>query len=223
MCSNPLDGGAAATRTSRPPATVRRNTTASRHRGARHGGDDRRTTELALAARCGEPDALEDFVRATRDDVWRFVASLAGTESADDLTQETYIRALSALVRFAGRSHARPWLLAIARRVVADHFRARAVRPTTVGADWQGEHDRRSLGEASSFDEELALLELMDRLSDDRREAFVLTQVAGFSYEEAARLTGRPVGTVRSRVFRARRDLATALHSPVDNDRPVED
>jgi RNA polymerase sigma-70 factor, ECF subfamily len=217
MCSNPLDGSTpVATRSPRRsiPVAGRRSQAPPCRRSTRHGGDDPTTTELALAARCGEPEALEAFVRATRDDVWRFVASLAGTASADDLTQETYIRALGALERFAARSHARSWLLAIARRVVADHFRARAVRPSTIGADWHSEDERRILGDAPCFDEEFALLELMDRLSDDRREAFVLTQVAGFSYEEAAAMTGRPVGTVRSRVFRARHELTTALHAP---------
>jgi RNA polymerase sigma-70 factor (ECF subfamily) len=56
-----------------------------------------------------------------------------------------------------------------------------------------------------------ALHQFVDRLTDDRREAFVLTQVVGLSYEEAAEVVGCPIGTIRSRVARARIDLLDAL------------
>ena len=85
--------------------------------------DSDRVTALALAAGRGDRGALEQFIRATEKDVWRTVAFLADPGSADDLTQETYLRALSALPRFAGRSSARTWLLSIARRVVVDQIR----------------------------------------------------------------------------------------------------
>src|SRR2546422_2799117 len=74
--------------------------------------DDQQVTEWALAARGGDREAVERFVRATHRDVWRFVAYLdADIQNADDLTQETYLRALTGLPRFAGRSCARSWLL----------------------------------------------------------------------------------------------------------------
>src|SRR6201999_3731802 len=66
--------------------------------------DDERTTTLALAAARGDRRALEVGVRETQADVWRFTAHLAGSAVADDLTQETYARAVTALARFAGRS-----------------------------------------------------------------------------------------------------------------------
>ncbi|WP_206792056.1 sigma factor [Amycolatopsis sp. MtRt-6] len=91
--------------------------------------DDERITALALDAARGDHRALEAWIRATQADVWRFTAHLAGTSAADDLTRETYIRAITALPTFAGRSAPRTWLLSIARRVVADHFRARSTRP----------------------------------------------------------------------------------------------
>jgi hypothetical protein len=73
---------------------------------------------LAEAAAAGDREALAGLIRATQRDVWRFVASQAGTVDADDLTQETYLRAIGALPRFEGRSSIRTWLLVIARRVV---------------------------------------------------------------------------------------------------------
>src|SRR5690348_17189562 len=81
-------------------------------------------TALALAARDGDPGAPAALVRATQSDVWRFTAALVDPGSADDLTQETFLRAFRALPAFEGRSSVRTWLLGIARRTCADHLRA---------------------------------------------------------------------------------------------------
>ncbi|MEV6492055.1 sigma factor, partial [Actinoplanes sp. NPDC051633] len=62
------------------------------------------TTLLALRARAGDAGAQADFVRATQAEVWRFAAALVDPGAADDLTQETYLRAFQALPRFEGRS-----------------------------------------------------------------------------------------------------------------------
>lgn len=96
-------------------------------------------TNLALAAGRGDRAALDEFIRATERDVWRTVAFLADPGTADDLTQETYLRVLGALPRFAGRSSARTWLLSIARRVVVDQIRRNQARPrTTSQVDLEG-------------------------------------------------------------------------------------
>ncbi len=71
------------------------------------------------------PDPVTDptgFVRATQGEVWRFAAALVDPGTADDLTQETYLRAFRGLGDFAGRCSVRTWLLAIARNVCADHI-----------------------------------------------------------------------------------------------------
>ncbi|GLZ38014.1 sigma-70 family RNA polymerase sigma factor [Actinokineospora sp. NBRC 105648] len=167
-------------------------------------------TRWALRARTGDRDALERFVRATQRDVWRFVAHLADPGVADDLAQETYARALGSLPGFAGRSSARTWLLVIARRVVVDQVRTARVRPRiTSGAEWEREADRRRATPAFTGAVELHLL--FDALDPDRREAMVLTQVLGLPYAEAAAVVGCPVGTIRSRVARARDDLIKAI------------
>src|SRR5918911_1236676 len=80
-------------------------------------------TDLALAARAGDTGASAAFVRSTQAEVWRFCAALVDPGAADDLTQETYLRAFKALPAFEGRSSVRTWLLGIARRVCADHLR----------------------------------------------------------------------------------------------------
>ncbi|MFI9271205.1 sigma-70 family RNA polymerase sigma factor [Kitasatospora sp. NPDC052896] len=175
--------------------------------------DDAAVTDCALAARDGDPTAVEAFVRATHRDVWRYVAHLsADPQSADDLTQDTYLRALRSLPRFEGRSSARTWLLSIARRTVVDRFRCAAARPRLLDtADWQTVAECAQPCGLPGFEEGVALADLLATLPAERRTAFVLTSVLGLPYDEAAQLTGCPVGTVRSRVFRARTALVALL------------
>lgn len=171
-------------------------------------------TVLALAAGAGDRVALERFVRASQREVWRLVAHLASVGLADDLTQETYLRAIPSLARFAGRSSARTWLLSIARRVVVDHIRTLRTRPRTAGSvDWTEAADQRQAathGAAAGFEDMVELAVLLDALEPERREALVLTQILGLSYAEAADVCRCPVGTIRSRVARARDDLERA-------------
>ncbi|MCF2128659.1 sigma-70 family RNA polymerase sigma factor [Strepomyces sp. STD 3.1] len=171
---------------------------------------DETVTAWALAAADGDSEAVDRFVRALQRDVRRFVTYLADdAQAADDLTQDTFLRALTALPRFEGRSSARVWLLSIARRTVIDSLRRAACRPRTAGTDdWQAAAERAQPAGLPGFDEGIALMELVDALPGDRREAFVLTQLLGLPYAEAAEVSRCPVGTVRSRVSRARAALA---------------
>jgi RNA polymerase sigma-70 factor (ECF subfamily) len=166
-------------------------------------------TAAALAARDGDAAAAARFVRATQGEVWRLCAHLGDRAVADDLTQETYLRAFRALPGFAARSSVLTWLLAIARRVCADHVRDRRrqvrVDPTA------GPTEAEPAAAAPDVGEGVALRALLAELDPDRREAFVLTQVVGLSYAEAAEVCGCPVGTIRSRVARARDQLVAAL------------
>ncbi len=178
-------------------------------------------TRLAMAAKAGDQAAAAAFIRATQQGVFRFLAHLVDVREAEDLSQETYLRAMRALPRFAARSSARSWLLAIARRVAADHIRALVRQPRTARADdWQVAADT-VIAESSQFDEVLALTRLLDGLTPERREAFVATQLLGLSYDEAAEVCDCPVGTIRSRVARARADLVAALGAkPIRDARP---
>jgi RNA polymerase sigma-70 factor (ECF subfamily) len=170
---------------------------------------DDEVTAWALAAKRGDRAAATALVQATRQDVRRFLVHLAGPAEADDLTQETYLRAMRALPRFAAQSSAKTWLLAIARRVAADHIRTIVRRPRTQpGVDWEAAADRSA--PRPRFEEGVVLQQMVDALPIDRRIAFVATQMLGMSYEEAAEVCGCPVGTIRSRVARARDDLVQA-------------
>ncbi|HEX5199978.1 sigma-70 family RNA polymerase sigma factor [Paractinoplanes rhizophilus] len=166
------------------------------------------TTELARRAGAGDAAALAEFVRATQPEVWRFTAALVDPGSADDLTQETFLRAVKALPGFEGRSSARTWLLGIARRACADHLRA-VVRRRRLDARLAAQ----AVTDLPVPDpaHRLGTADLLARLSEERRTAFVLTQVLGLSYAEAADVEEVPVGTIRSRVARARDELVTAV------------
>jgi RNA polymerase sigma-70 factor (ECF subfamily) len=170
-------------------------------------------TALALAAADGDRVALAAFVRRTQPEVWRVCARLGDREVADDLTQEVYLRALPALARFRGDSSARTWLLQIARHVCADDVRRRTRRRALVDRLRQ-RHDRLD-DQVAARTGEIELDEAVAALAPERREAFVLTQVAGLSYAEAGEVCGVPIGTIRSRVARARADLLDLLTDDV--------
>ncbi|MFI9722996.1 sigma-70 family RNA polymerase sigma factor [Streptomyces sp. NPDC052396] len=175
---------------------------------------DAATTAWALAAQGGDPEAFEQFVRALHRDVRYYVTYLgADPQTADDLTQDTFLRALGSLHRFEGRSSARTWLLSIARRAVIDSHRYASARPRlSLTGDWQSAAERAQPKGLPGFDDGVALDDLLTTLPDERRQAFVLTQLLGLPYAEAARLSDCPIGTVRSRVSRARAHLIKSLH-----------
>jgi RNA polymerase sigma-70 factor (ECF subfamily) len=160
-----------------------------------------------IAARDGDRLAFASFVRRAQADVWRLCARLAGRSDADDLTQETFVRAVRALPSFRGDASARTWLLTIARCACADAVR-RAARirrrdsrlgpPEVVAPD------------ASPTAEIDLLLAVLD---DDQRAAFVLTQLHGLAYADAAKVCDVPIGTIRSRVARARATLVETIRA----------
>jgi RNA polymerase sigma-70 factor (ECF subfamily) len=166
---------------------------------------DELTRDL-LAARHGDRLAFAAAVRRSQADVWRFCAHLGGRDVADDLTQETYTRVARALPAFRGDASGRTWLLAIARRACADAIRRR-VRERRRGVPERPEAAER---DASG---EIALTDLLEALDTDQRAAFVLTQLHGLSYQETASVCRVPVGTVRSRVARARAALVDAIQA----------
>ena len=105
----------------------------------------------------------------------------------------------------------RRWPLTIARRVCADAVRSRRRRRLSLVRE---ERELELLAPPAGSDpvaDGASVTDLLARLDTDRREAFVLTQLLGLSYAEAAAVVGCPVGTIRSRVARARSDLVGSL------------
>jgi RNA polymerase sigma-70 factor (ECF subfamily) len=179
-------------------------------------------TRLLRAAQGGDRLALASFIRGSQTEVWRLCAYLVDRQAADDLTQEVYLRAWTALPGWRGEASARTWLLAIARRTCAQAIRRRRwprLPPIEPAAD-----DHRVVPDS---DEAVLLSQLVAGLDPQRRAAFVLTQLLGLSYAEAAEICGCPVGTIRSRVARARADLINQLRdsglAPALTTAPISD
>lgn len=171
-------------------------------------------TSLLLDAQRGDRDALERFVAATQHDVMALCRYLGDRDNAEDLAQEAYERAFASLHRFRATGPARHWLLTITRRTCADATRRRSRRRRTEQRVVTLAHDM--LDEFTPVGDGVATEELLHELDDDRRAAFVLTQMTGLRYEEAADILGVPIGTIRSRVARAREQLLQILQAVED-------
>jgi len=157
------------------------------------------------------------------DDVYRFARSMTRDEAdADDLVQETYLRAYRAWHTFEPGSDCRRWLFTICRNVFL-RTREREARQVDTGGDDAVLETMAALREASPFatqnadaifsriDLGPAISKSIEELPDVFRTAVVLVDVEGQSYDEAAAVLGVPIGTVRSRLFRGRRILQHAL------------
>ena len=155
-----------------------------------------------MRAKSGDRYALDEFVSETLSDVLGVCRYLGKPSDPEDLAQETYTRALGSIHHFRGDGSARAWLLSIARRVCADATR-REIKSRRLDQRLIADLITKSHHDEAWFEVD----ELLSGLNDARRTAFVLTQLIGLSYEEAAETIGCPIGTIRSRVARARQQL----------------
>lgn len=162
-------------------------------------------TELALAAAAGDDAALGEVVALTQHKVRRLCAHLGSAADAEDLAQETYLRAMRSLPNYRGEAPFEAWLVQIARYVCADYVRRR-VRRAAIDQRY-----RPGSNGVTAPDHSAELAELVSVLDPDQATALMLTQVVGLSYDEAADVCGCPVGTIRSRVARARARLLEQL------------
>ena len=153
------------------------------------------------SAAAGDEAAFTALMRTAQPHVWRFVRHLLGDdEQAADVTQETFIRVHRALGRFRFDSRFSTWLFHIARNAAVDEQRRTGRRRRLAAVITPRE---ASSDGALGAELKAALASLSPRL----REAFVAVEVFGLRYQDAAEVLGVPVGTVKSRVFRARLDL----------------
>jgi RNA polymerase sigma-70 factor (ECF subfamily) len=161
----------------------------------------------------GDDRATRELVRATQLRVRSLCTSLGSGDDVDDLVQETYLRAWRSLPGFRGDSRTfLVWVLRIARNTCADQVRRRSRQRDVV----------RRLALAPGEDLLVAaparaeLDDLLARLPPNWRTAFVLTQELGLAYAEAAAVCECPIGTIRSRVARARGRLLALLEERAD-------
>ncbi len=163
---------------------------------------------MARRAAHGDRDAFASLCDAIHHDVWRYCWSLTGDRHlADEATQETFLRATTAIRRFRGDAPIRVWFVVLARRSVGDtltRFKRAPVPSEPVAIPIRDGTGYVDLGA------------LIAALPPDPRQAFVLTQMLGFSYADAATTMGCAIGTIRSRVFRARATLVDAWNEGLD-------
>ncbi|MGY6661942.1 MAG: sigma-70 family RNA polymerase sigma factor [Glycocaulis sp.] len=162
-----------------------------------------------------EPLPVAEFKREMAEAIpymRAFARSLTGDDSAaDDLTQDALMKAWNARKRFRAGSNFRAWIFTIVRNQFYSNCR-RSWRQVA----WDQEQADRTLTGPSSMNGVMELDETrraLLELPDDQREAIILVGAGGFSYEEAANICGCAVGTVKSRVSRARAALAAILES----------
>ena len=141
----------------------------------------------------------------------RFAAALTGSrEDGDDLVQDTIARALSRMDQWQEGTHLDRWMMRIARNLWIDNLRSR--RPEVSAADYDAELpgvDGRRIVESRLMIRSVS--DALDKLPVEQREVLVLVVVDGRSYQEAANLLGIPIGTVMSRLARARRSISREL------------
>ncbi|MGH2754345.1 MAG: RNA polymerase sigma factor [Actinomycetota bacterium] len=159
------------------------------------------------SAQRGDLGAFDQLVQAFQADLWRFCIGLLRDEAkAEDAVQETFLKMFRHLDDYRGRSKFSTWLFSIARNCAYDELR-RSARSTRTQTRLEMEPPRGQSDETSGVEVREALAELPVEL----REPVVLIDVFGDSYKDAALVMGLPVGTVKSRVHRARERLARAL------------
>ena len=160
---------------------------------------------LARGAVDGDDVALAELVRRTQHTVEGVCRVLADVDDVEDVVQEVYLRVVVALPGFRFDSPVLAWMLTITRRTCADMVRrrrrGRRLLERCLTQPRRGEVPAVG-GEA------VGVTDLLAGLDRQRRVAFALTQLLGLSYEEAATVCECPVGTIRSRVARARAELA---------------
>jgi len=145
---------------------------------------------------------------------------LADADRAGDVVQNACVKALANLGRFDGRSALATWLHRITVNCAKDAMRSdtryQAAQEGLVSAAAAGDQPASPAQVAETSELAGIALQMLDGLPEDCRNAFALTQLDGYSYDEAAEIEGQPRGTIASRVFRAKRVLLEQMSSLID-------
>lgn len=178
--------------------------------------------QLVASAQQGEKRAFELLVRKYQHKIVQLVSRLVGDGDAPDVAQETFIKAYRALNGFRGQSAFYTWLYRIGINTAKNHLVAKGRRPADQDIDIQdaelyGHTEHLSdvaTPEATVLSDEIKtkVAEAIGKLPPDLRKAITLRELEGLSYEEIAEVMSCPIGTVRSRIFRAREAIDAVIH-----------
>lgn len=173
---------------------------------------------IIQAVLSGQTDRFEALVRAYQKSVYSLALRMLGDrQDALDASQEAFFRAYRSLSSFRGESKFSVWLYRLAGNVCLDMLRGRARRPEVSLTDEQARElpipDTRFCPQTELEKKELCqtVRRGLLGLTPEARQILVLREINGLSYEEIARVTGLEPGTVKSRLFRARKKLAAIL------------
>jgi RNA polymerase sigma-70 factor, ECF subfamily len=174
---------------------------------------DHRRAELELArrARHGDATAFDDLVRRFHRPVHRFCWRLLRSADAEDLAQDTFVRAFVHFERFDPERPVLPWLIAIARRLCLDVLRHRKVIARAETVPVTGPPAPGPEGEASMREQLSRLDRALADLDEGPREAIVLFHIEEMSYRDIAAALEVPIGTVMTWLHRGRAQLKRAL------------
>jgi RNA polymerase sigma-70 factor, ECF subfamily len=174
--------------------------------------------DLLPAAVGGDLDAFEALVRRYQQRIVTFVRAFTSRDAdAEDLAQEVFVRVYKALGRFRGESSFRTWLYKVALNVGRTHGDRRR-REDQVWAD-SGADETTTFDPPDTADFETAWLtrdtvaRALEMLPEELRVAVTLRDIHGLEYRDIAQTIGAPIGTVESRIFRARQRLRTSLEA----------
>ena len=177
--------------------------------------------EIIRSVLRGNVNDFEKLVTAYEKNVYNIALRMVGDpDDAADMTQETFIKAYRALSGFRGDSKFSSWLYRIASNVCLDFLRSRSRHPQ-VSLSTVDEDDRATfeLPDMRQNPEEQLMKKLgmeavrrgLEQLPEQQRQILVLRELGGLSYAELARILGLEEGTVKSRIFRARKRLCALL------------
>ncbi|MGQ0619504.1 MAG: RNA polymerase sigma factor RpoE [Panacagrimonas sp.] len=177
--------------------------------------------QLVARAQEGDKRAFELLVRKYQYKIIQLVSRLVGDADAPDVAQESFIKAWRALKAFRGQSAFYTWLYRIGINTAKNHLVARNRRPSNQDIDVDEAEQFGHTLQMSDVDTPEAMLlseeirtkveETIARLPPDLRQAITLRELEGLSYEEIAEVMNCPIGTVRSRIFRAREAIDVVL------------
>jgi RNA polymerase sigma-70 factor, ECF subfamily len=187
--------------------------------------------QLVDRVKLGDVRAFEMLVVKYQRRIERLIGRMVrDVDIVPDIAQETFIRAYRALPQFRGDSAFYTWLYRIAvntaKKALMDMKRDPLVRESSHRSDDDGDETSRAENELTDGETPEALLAskeiaaavnaAIEALSDDLRQAITLREIEGLSYEEIAEIMQCPIGTVRSRIFRAREAIALRLRPLLD-------
>lgn len=171
----------------------------------------------------GEEEVFDILVARYKDSLFKFIYyNLPQREEAEDIAQESFVKAFLALPRLRNPRQFKSWLFSIALNLVRDHKREFKRKPSLPLEDLPGNLEPAALDDPSDDVENEDLLkrvrEGIERLPSKLREVLVLYDMQGFSYEEIASIVHCPLGTVKSRLFKARQMLREMLSPYIEGD-----